>query len=158
MKVEKDKRDKLWSKLEYEIQLRGNKKDKSFKLSGKWKKFIRNQAGFKIYSVNGNWIRSNLCIYFDHGGHGLVYEFIPMNELWICSHHYDEGKNDFLKCKCKVKKKGIKVSKNYFDSTVIHEITEFNLMKKGKNYWTAHNAALQKEIEIGLISDPYSDL
>jgi len=150
-------RDKLWPKLEKEIQSRASKKDKSFILSGKWKKYIRKQEGYKIFEVDGKWLRNNICVYFDHGGHGFVYEFIPLNEIWINSHHFNEGKSEISNCSCKVKTKNQKVSKKFFDSTVIHEIKEYEEMKKGKPYWEAHQIALKAEKEAGLLSDPYDD-
>ena len=161
MKIQKKKRsadrDKTWTELEREIQNRAKLKDKSFVLSGKWKKFVRKQEGYKIFLVDGSWVRDNLCVYFSHGGHGWVNEFIPKDELWIASHHYSEGKSVLSNCGCKVKNKNQKVSKNYFDSSVMHEITECNLMKKGMGYWPAHQRALQKEREIGLLKDPFDD-
>ena len=152
-----DTRNTLWRELEVEIQSRAKKKDHSFRLTGSWKKFLRKESSYKIYVVNGKWIRNNLCAYFTHGGHGFVHEFIPLDEIWIETHHPSEGINEMTLCPCKVKKKGQNVSKNFFESTILHEITEYELMKKGINYWVAHHAALQKEREVGLIKDPYDD-
>ena len=147
----KDTRSKFWAKLELEIQKRGNKKDKTFVLSGKWKRFVRKQEGFKIYSVDVYWVKNNISVIFDHGGHGYVHEFIPKDEIWVSTNHFDG-------CNCKNIVRDQKVSKNYFDSTVIHEITEFKEMKKGKGYWESHQIALQKELDIGLLKDPYTEI
>lgn len=155
-KTPKDNRNRLWPELEADIQSRENKKDKKFVLKGKWKKFIRKQNGFKIYAVNGLWIRNNLSVMFGHGGHGFVHEFIPLDEIWIATHHFHDNKWNC--CGCKNIKKNQKLSKNYFDSSVIHEITEFNEMKKGKSFWHAHNIALKKELEIGLLIDPDTEI
>lgn len=152
----KDNRDKLWAKIELDIQKRGNKKDKNFRLTGKWKKFVRKQGGFKVYAVDGTWIRNNLSVIFGHGGHGLVHEFIPLNEIWISMRHYSETK--WNKCPCRNIKKNQPVSKNYFDSCTVHEITEFKKMKKNLPYWTAHNMALEKERELGLLPDPDTEI
>lgn len=149
MKIPRDKRIITWAEIELNIQKRGNKKDKSFSLSGKWKKFVKIQDEFKIFSVNGKWIRNNLSVTFNHGGHGLVHEFIPLDNIWIETRHCD--------CNCKNIKNGQKVSTAFFESTIIHEITEFRLMKKGMIYWEAHQLAIQKEQEIGLLKDPYED-
>lgn len=149
-------RDKLWAELEADIQARARKKDKNFILKGKWKKFVRTQDGFKIFSVDGAWVRNNLSVIFDHGGHGYVHEFIPLDEIWISTHHFHETK--WNQCGCNNIKKNQKVSKNYFDSCVIHEITEFKEMKKGKIFWTAHQIALNKEREIGLLPDPETEI
>jgi len=156
IKYKKDNRDQLWVKLESEIQKRTNKKDKKFVLSGKWKRLLRKQGSFKIFAVDGAWIRNNLCVYFSHGGHGYVHEFIPKNEIWVSTHHYDEG-SEIARCSCRVKRRNRKVSKDYFESTVVHEITEFKEMKKGKSYWKAHQIALEKERKLGLLKDPYTD-
>jgi len=149
----KDKRSKLWAVLEKEIQSRARNKDESFRLSGKWKKFIGKRSGHKIYSVDGRRIRNNLCAYFGHGGHGLVHEFIPLDEIWVSSHHYNEGDSKIAHCNCKIKRNNHRVSKKFFESTLIHELTECEEMKKGKPYWEAHQVALQKEKEIGLLSE-----
>lgn len=153
----KDNRNKYLQQLEAEIQKRSKKKDRHFVLSGPWKKFVRNQDGLKIYAVNGTWIRNNLCIFFGHGGHGLVHEFIPNDEIWVSTHHYHESNWDEGHCDCKVRTHNQRVSKNYFESTVVHEIFENKLMGKGKSYWAAHNAALKKELEAGWLADPYDD-
>lgn len=156
-KIPLDKRDKTWSILEKEIQSQAKNKDKSLIISGKWKKFIRTQSGYNIFSVDNAWIKTNLCAYFGHGGHGLVHEFIPLGEIWVSSHHYKEGKSTISRCPCRIREKTKKVSKNFFDSTVVHEVKECEQMKKGKTYWKAHQLALQKEKELGLLSDPFDD-
>lgn len=153
----KDNRDRTWKQLEKKIQLNSQRKDKKFILRGKWKKFVRNEKKYKIFSVNTVWIQENLCVYFGHGGHGLVHEFIPMDEIWVASHHYNEKNDPLFYCPCKTAKKDQKCSKNYFDSTAIHEITECEEMKKGKSYWIGHKIALKKEKEIGLLPDPFDD-
>ena len=142
--------------MEAEIQSHAKKKDMSFRLSGKWKKFIKNQSGYKVYSVDGEWIRNNICAYFGHGGHGYVHEFIPGDEIWVSTHHYD-GLSENLSCNCKAREKGQKVSNNYFESTIFHEIAECEQMKKGEIFWKAHNYAVNKEKEAGLLKDPYDD-
>lgn len=160
IKEKKDSRNIFWGKIEKEIQRRGKNKDKSFKLAGKWKKFVRNQDGFGVYAVDAKWIRDNLSVTFGHGGHGYVHEFIPLNEIWISARHNKES--DWSACVCrnlknKPIKDGVKVSEDYFNSTVIHEISEFNDMKKGMEYWPAHQRADQKERELKLLKSPTTD-
>lgn len=152
----KNNRDKLWAELEADIQDRGNKKDNKFILNGKWKKFVRIQDGFKIFAVDGAWIRNNLSVIFGHGGHGYVHEFIPLDEIWIGTHHFHENK--WNQCGCSNVKKNQKFSKNYFASCAIHEISEFKEMKKGKPYWIAHQIALDKERGAGLLPDPDTEI
>lgn len=158
MAIIRDRRNPFWRTLEKTIQSRAKKKDRSFRLSGTWKKFLRMENGYNIFAVNGTWIRNNLSAYFGHGGHGFVHEFIPLDEIWVSTHHYDEGDEDVSKCNCTVKKKGQKVSKKYFESTLLHEMTECIEMKIGKPYWEAHNIALDAEREAGFLVDPFEDL
>ncbi|MFA5827799.1 MAG: hypothetical protein WC841_00350 [Candidatus Shapirobacteria bacterium] len=155
-KTPKNKRNKIWAEFEADIQSRATQKDKKFILSGKWKKFIRFQDGFKVYAVDGTWIRNNISIMFGHGGHGYVHEFIPQNEIWIATHHPGDSPKDL--CGCKNVSDSKKVSQNFFDSTTLHEITEFREMKKGKSFKAAHHTALEKEIESGLLPDPYTEI
>lgn len=81
LKIPTDTRDQTWRDIEKKVQLDAKNKDKRFVLKGKWKKFVRREQGYKIYSVDGRWIKTNLCVYFNHGGHGLVHEFIPLDEI-----------------------------------------------------------------------------
>ena len=141
LKIKKDTRNKLWAELESSIQKRGSKKDKRFILTGKWKKFLRKEEGLKIFAVDGEWVRNNLSVIFGHGGHGYVHEFIPLNEIWIATHHCED-------CVWGNIKKGQKVSRPHFNKTVLHEITEFKKMKKGLPYWRSHQIALEKEREV----------
>lgn len=133
----KDSRDPLWAELELGNQKRASKKDRSFRLTGRWKKFVRQEGRLKLYAVDGAWIRSNLCIYFGHGGHGLVHEFIPMNEVRVSTHHYHESLLSIERCDYKTRTKNQKVSKAYFESTALHEIEEH---------------------EAGWLNDPFEDL
>ncbi|MFH1036782.1 MAG: hypothetical protein V1756_01790 [Patescibacteria group bacterium] len=148
MKFKKDNRDKLWARLEMQIQGRAGKKDKKFILKGKWKKFLRKERKLKIFAVDGEWIRNNLSVIFGHGGHGYVHEFIPLDEIWIATHH-------FSGCGCKNVRRDKKASKEYFDSTTLHEITEFYEMKKKKTYWKAHQISLETEKKAGFLENPF---
>ncbi len=151
MKIPKDQRNKLWSEIEDDVAKRAPKKDRKFKLEGKWKKFLRSQEGFRVYLVDGEWVRTNLSIIFGHGGHGFVHEFIPHNEIWVDNHHP-------VTCDCKNVRKDRKMSVPYTNSTILHEITEYNKMKKGMKYWPAHNIALEAERKAGILEDPYSEI
>lgn len=145
LKFKKDKRDKLWAKLELKIQQGAKNKDKNFRLTGRWKKFVRKQDGLDVYIVDGDWVRRNLSVMFGHGGHGYVHEFIPHNEIWIVARH-------FKNCGCR-EKNNQKLSKAYFDSTVLHEIIEYKKMRQGMTYWRAHQIALEKEREAGILKN-----
>ncbi len=159
MIIPKDERDPFWPILEKEIQGKALKKDPGFVLTGPWKQFVRDEAGHAIYAIDGTWIRNNLCAYFGHGGHGYVHEFIPDGEIWVSTHHYDEGEDDISKCNCTVREKNRLVSQNYFDSTALHERTECEAMKTGRPYWEAHNLALEAERQAGFLKeDPWTDI
>lgn len=151
IKYRPDNRVIRFKDIEINIQKRANRKDKKFILTGNWKKFVRKEGKLSIYSVDGEWVRNNLSVIFGHGGHGLVHEFIPMNEIWISNQH-------FPGCGCKnINSKTRNISINYFESTIVHEITEFKAMKKGMTYWRAHYQALKAEVRLGFLRDPYTE-
>jgi hypothetical protein len=133
-----------------DVQQRSLGKDPGFRLSGPWKKFVREQDGFKVYLVDGEWVRTNLTVEFGHGGHGIVHESIPMDEIWI-------GKQHFKDCKCTDTTPGRLVTREWFESCVLHEIAEFRQMNQGDNYWEAHEDAMHLEENLGLLEDPYGD-
>ncbi len=144
-----DDREITWPEIEVNVQARAPQKDSGFVLSGLWKKYKEKNSGFKVFSVDGEWVRTNLSIIFGHGGHGFVHEFIPHNEIWIDTHHDD--------CECLNVREDRKMSKPYTKSTILHEITEYNSMKEGKIFWEAHNIALEAERESGILEDPYTE-
>jgi hypothetical protein len=145
--VKKDNRNKLWSEIESKIQVRAKNKDPGLVLEGPWKTYLRKQDGMIVYIVDGEWIRNNLSVIFGHGGHGYVHEFIPLEEIWVATSHFKE-------CECNTKGP---TSNNYRESTIIHEIAEYKAMKRGINFWNAHQAALEEEKKSGLLKDPYID-
>jgi len=130
-----DKRKPItFKEIEKEIQKQTKDKE-GFSLSGKWKKYHKKVEDFKVYIVDGEWIKRNLSIFFGYGGHGCVHEFIPHNEIWI--NNTDQ--------------KGNKPSENWIDSTVLHEIEEWKKMNKGVPFHKAHQHALRQEYKAGLI-------
>lgn len=153
-----DRRILFWMDLEEEIQNRVARRDGSFMLSGKWKKFVREEGDFLVFAVDEVWVQNNLCVMFGHGGHGYVHEFIPIRpkpELWIAQRHYTALGG----CGCdNLKKKNQPVSSAFFDSTVLHEKTEFLEMSQGKSFYEADQVARQAEIRAGLIIDPSTEI
>lgn len=145
-----DPRSELWSTIEKSIQDRAPKKDSSFNLSGPWKIFQEERDGFKVFAVDGEWVRNNLSIIFGHGGHGLVHEFIPHDEIWIATHHPFD-------CECRKVQEDRAMSPRAFLSTTLHEIKEYIEMKSGLPYWPAHNLALEEERNLGILKDPYEE-
>lgn len=77
-----------------------------------------------IKYVSGNIIRSHLDPAFIFGGHDLVYDYIPKNEVWI-DIYQDLREVRF---------------------TVAHELKERALMAKGMSYNDAHDQAIAIEV------------
>lgn len=151
MKLLPDKRDPLWAELERDIQSRAHNKDKSFTLHGPWKSFLRKERAYDVYVVDGEWVRNNLSVVFGHGGHGLVHEFIPLNEIWV-------GQQHFVDCVCKKRSDRQAMSGAAIESTIVHEIAEYQAMDKGAIYWEAHEIAHHAERAAGFLHDPYDDI
>ena len=111
--------------LDAAVRSRWHLKDAKAKIIGLKKKFIGTKEGFKVYEVDGKWIKNNIDVGFGTGGHGLVHSYIPMDEVWVWP-----------------------VEENKWSITA-HEITEHNLMKeKNLKFKEAHketNNILQKD-------------
>ncbi len=73
--------------------------------------------------VDGPKIRRELYIDFSIGGNDQRYKFIPKNEIWIDN----------------------SISVEELQYTIIHEIFERKLLKKGLTYNRAHDLAAQEE-------------
>lgn len=80
---------------------------------------------FIIVYVDGAVVRRNFDPEFIFGGHGLVYKYVPPGEIWL----------DFL------------MDRRDLKHVLLHEITEINLMLRGKNYDIAHEFATAAERE-----------
>jgi len=89
-------------------------------------KLLKSDHNLKIYLVDGNKVRTMFKTDFVEGGHGYVYNWIPLNEVWI--------DND-------IKQDEIKFIAH-------HELVERHLMKKGRSYDEAHDTASKKEFEM----------
>lgn len=81
------------------------------------------RKGLIIKYVDGSIVRRYIDPKFVLGGHDFVYDYIPREEVWIDN--------------CQGKKE--------IKYTIIHEIHERNLMKKGMSYDSAHDLALAAE-------------
>lgn len=77
----------------------------------------------KIFYVDGSIVRKYLDPYFFSGGHGLVYDYIPKNEVWIDDRNYKEDQS----------------------FVVVHELFERQLMARGRDYHSAHDFAIAEE-------------
>jgi len=101
------------------VRSRWNLKDSKLDISGLPKELIGSKDGFKIYEVDGEWIRNNLDTTFGTGGHGLVHSYIPLDEIWV----YPVKENKW--------------------SIALHEIVEYNLMKmKEMKFKEAHKKTI----------------
>jgi hypothetical protein len=78
--------------------------------------------------VNGKAVRDYCDVEYAEGGHGLVYSYIPKNEIWI-ENSLSTRETQFI---------------------VLHELHERNLMSKGKDYHHAHLGAT-------IVEDYYRD-
>lgn len=84
---------------------------------------IEKQGSLKIVFVDGAIVRKYFDAYFLLGGHHYVYRYIPKNEIWIDDLNYTDDQ----------------------EFTIIHELHERNLMKKGMDYASAHDYSLAEE-------------
>ena len=73
-------------------------------------------SGLHVWFVDGRLVRSCYDIEFTEGGHDYVYEFVPMNEIWIDDDIHEDERGFVL----------------------FHELHERNLMAKGMDYDSAH--------------------
>jgi len=102
------------------VRSRWHLKDSDLEIKGLDKKLIEERDGFKIYEVDGEWIRNNLDVGFGTGGHGLVHSYIPLDEVWV----YPITENKW--------------------SIALHEMIEFNLMKnEGMEFEEAHKKTIK---------------
>lgn len=88
-------------------------------------KLLERQGALKIYLVSGKKVRQHFDFNFVFGGHDLVYDYVPKNEVWLDNAMLTKERKYVL----------------------IHELYERNLMKKGKNYDNAHDYACAREKE-----------
>lgn len=84
---------------------------------------IERRGSLNIMFVDGAIVRQYIDAYFLLGGHHYVYPYIPKNEIWIDDLNYADDQ----------------------EFTIIHELHERNLMKKGMRYESAHDYALAEE-------------
>ncbi len=88
-------------------------------------KLLEKQGPQQIWLVSGKNVRKYYDPNFIFGGHSLVYEYIPKNDIWIDDSTLTKERKYVL----------------------IHELFELKLMKKGKTYNDAHDFASAREKE-----------
>ncbi|MBI5138788.1 MAG: hypothetical protein HZA95_03240 [Candidatus Vogelbacteria bacterium] len=89
----------------------------NFKLS------TASRDGLKYVKVDGSVVRKFIDPEFIQGGHGIVYDFVPKDEVWV------DAINDVAE----------------LDFIYHHELLERRLMEKGDIYDNSHDAALAAE-------------
>jgi hypothetical protein len=83
--------------------------------------------GFKVWTVDGNYIRREIYNEFIYGGNDERYTFVPESEIWIDN----------------------SIAVDEYLTTLEHEIIERNLMRhNGYTYYDAHDSALMLELGI----------
>ncbi len=88
-------------------------------------KLLDKKGALKIFLVSGKLVRRYFDFNFVFGGHDLIYNYVPKNEIWL---------DDAILTK----------ERKY---VLIHELYERNLMKKGMHYNDAHDYACARERE-----------
>jgi len=77
------------------------------------------RSNLAIWLVDGKYVREHCYADYTQGGHEFIYDFIPVNEVWI---------DDDL-------------SSDERPFVIAHEVYERSLMKSGINYDHAHTWA-----------------
>ncbi len=88
-------------------------------------KFLKKIKGLTVYLVKGAAVREALDPNFCFGGHPLIYGYIPKKEVWIDNAAAPKERKYII----------------------LHELYEFNLIKRGMSYNNAHDYALAAEKE-----------
>ncbi|MFA5133718.1 MAG: hypothetical protein WC459_02870 [Patescibacteria group bacterium] len=86
-------------------------------------KLLCKMKKISIWLINGRLVRSDFDIDFTEGGHDLVYNFVPKNEVWLDDDIISEERPYVL----------------------LHELFERSLMAKGLSYHQAHRRASKLE-------------
>jgi hypothetical protein len=73
-----------------------------------------------VWLINGEFVRTLYFSEYAYGGHDLVYDFVPKNEIWIEDVLEEQERKIIL----------------------LHELHERFLMSQGKNYLRAHHGAI----------------
>jgi hypothetical protein len=93
------------------------------------KEFLFDYKGYKVFDVDGNYVRNNIDIDFNGGGNPSRYQYVPDDELWI-------------------EKLSNNVETDIMGYTV-HEYVECERMKNmGETYEVAHDKASQIEKKV----------
>lgn len=105
-----------------------NKQEKIFinKEENVYRYYCGKRDNFEVWIVDGVIIRKNIYNEFVYGGNDQRYPFVPVGEIWIDN----------------------SITVEEFETTLVHEINERNLMSKGMTYCEAHDSSLIVELEM----------
>lgn len=98
-------------------------------------RLLKEIGSIKVWLVYGRIVRSLFDLDFVEGGHDLIYDYIPRNEIWI--------DNDLLA--------------NERKYVIVHELYERSLMEKGLSYNQAHKKASQLELQARKENNKFSE-
>lgn len=98
------------------------------------KEFLREPEPLKFKKIRGHWpksvcfvdgavVRRTLDPWFVMGGNSMVYDYVPKGQIWI----------DW------------RSPRAVWKYTIVHDMHEYSLMKKGESYENAHDFALALE-------------
>ncbi|MCE1165812.1 MAG: hypothetical protein LWX07_10470 [Bacteroidetes bacterium] len=94
---------------------------------GIYRYYAGERDSFKVWIVDGALVREKIFNEFIYGGNDERYPFVPEREIWIDN----------------------SISAKEFETTLIHEINERNLMKQfGWTYFDAHDSSLSLELAL----------
>ena len=99
------------------------KLNNEFKLRIPYIALIHSYNNLNIFLVDGKYVRKNIFKDFTEGGHDLVYNFVPRNEIWI----------DYY------------LNTNEIKFVIAHEMCERYLMQYNMEYEMAHRIASKLE-------------
>jgi hypothetical protein len=101
----------------------------------KFKKYFKTVSKFKVYIVDGDWVRDNYSADFTNFGQHYRFNFIPLNEIWL-----DQadclGEDDYF---------------------IIHAMIEYGLMAQGTSYDKADDIANSIERDKRKLNKKFSD-
>ena len=95
------------------------------------KELVNERDGYKVYIVDGNYVRDNVDVEFTNFGQHFRFRFIPRWEIWLDKDHGRGEREPFE----------------------VHAIKEANEMSQGVDYSKAYEDGLKAENECRLTND-----
>jgi frataxin-like iron-binding protein CyaY len=107
-------------------------------------KKLGNFSGFKIWIIDGKYVRDNLNIEFTNFGQSLDFKFIPKNELWI-DKEYSGDESRFFLANMLAEYKSMKNGMNFETARKYANLIEKRERANSRLYKTAHRKIKHKE-------------